>query len=309
MNELPYTVLATGVGYVEGPALGPNGWLLNVCGLDSAADYSTLRAGAILATHPDAPLETRVVFSTSTPETAGLPVALAFGPDAALYVTETGRQCILRVEPGGAQEEYATEWQGQRFRGPNDLCFDPDGNLYLSDPWDSSSENPIGGVYAVPAGGGTVERVDSGMEFPNGVAVRDGYLYVAESLKNLVWRYRLDGGGATSQKELFCRLPDIPDSMPDGLAFDEAGRLYVAHYNGRAVCVYSPDAELEQQIAVPGGTPTNLCFAGGDLRHLAVTVEDTGVLALFELDATGARLPFCPSGTTGHPWESVLPAR
>jgi sugar lactone lactonase YvrE len=314
----PWT-LAVGQCGVEGPCAGPGGWVLNVCSLDRADQPAwPTRGGDVVATHPDRPLESTVLFNTG-----GIPVALAFGPDGALYVTDEGRRAIVRVAAGGEPADVITHWRGDAINGPNDLAFDEDGNLYFSDPWTSSPKHPIGAVYGHDAGTGELHRLDSGMWFPNGVVVSDDTLLVAETFRRAIWAYELRGRGRACNKRLFAELPDAPGAPrlppadqarlgvdhlcgPDGMALDAAGRLYVAQFGSGTVYVLNGRGRIVERLAVPGRSPTNVCFAGRAHDQLVVTVDDSGEVIVLDGVATGLRLPFCPTGIDGHPWETWL---
>ena len=258
--------------------------------------------------------------------TGGIPVALAFGPDGALYVTDEGRRAIVRAAPDGELTDVVTHCGGKRLNGPNDLAFDASGHCYFSDPWTTSPNNPVGGVYGWDRSSGDVHRIDQGMCFPNGVVTRGELLLVAETHCRLVWAYELAGRGRAHSKRRFCELPDIADAPrlpaaaqaelgldhlcgPDGMAFDEDGHLFVAHFASGAVFVFDEAGTELDRIAVPGRDPTNLCFAGDRLDRLVVTLDDTGEVVLGEVAAVGRRLPFCPSGIDDHPWAAAMPAR
>jgi gluconolactonase len=314
--------LATGQCGVEGPCVGPSGWVLNVCSLDRPDQPGwPTRGGDVVATNPDRPLDSTVLFNTG-----GIPVALAFGPDHALYVTDEGRRAIVRVGPDGALVDVITHWQAERLNGPNDLAFDDDGNLYFSDPWTSSPKNPIGGVYGHDRATGELHRIDEGMWFPNGVVARDGTLLLAETFRRTVWAYELRGGGRADAKRLFCELPDVPDAPrlsaaeqerlgvdhvcgPDGMALDTDGNLYVAHYGSGAVHVFDGQGRPLERLGAPGRDPTNVCFAGRRHDQLVVTLDDTGSVVVLDVGTTGRRLPFCPSALEHHPWEERLPVQ
>ncbi len=62
--------------------------------------------------------------------------------------------------------------------------------------------------------------------------------------------------------------------MPDGIAFDSAGRLLVALCGGGTLAVLSPWGELVESISVGGVNCTNCVFGGSDFQTLYVT-EDT----------------------------------
>ena len=310
-STAPYEsrVVANGLCNVEGPAVGPNGWLLNVCSLSRPQEAWPTRGGDITATHPEVPLETRVLFNTSRADVDGIPAALAFGPDSALYVTDEGRRSIVRVDVDGAKTDFIDSWRGSALNGPNDLSFDTDGNLYFTDPWTSSPENPIGAVYAYLWDTGELNRLDSKMLFPNGIIVRDKALYVAETYRRKVWVYDIERPGAVTQKRQYCVLPEQDITIlhgPDGMAFDREGNLYVAYYNGGGVLVFDERGEQVAEIATDGRKPTNVCFGGDAHDRLYVTVDDRGELVEYNLGAHGDVLPFCPSQDMSHPWSSVL---
>jgi sugar lactone lactonase YvrE len=314
----PWT-LAAGQCGVEGPCAGPGGWVLNVCSLDRT-DQPTwpTRGGDIVATHLDRPRASTILLNTG-----GIPVALAFGPDGALYVTDERRRAIVRVAAAGEPTDVITHWQGDAINGPNDLAFDEDGNLYFSDPWTSSPNNPIGAVYGHDATTGELHRLDAGMWFPNGVVVRDDTLLVAETFRRAIWAYELRGQGRASNKRLFAELPDAPDAPrlaptdqarlgvdhlcgPDGMALDATGQLYVAQFGAAAVYVLDDLGHIVDQRPVPGRNPTNVCFAGPAHDQLVVTIDDTGEVVVLDGVATGLRLPFCPTRADTHPWAARL---
>jgi sugar lactone lactonase YvrE len=302
-------VLAEGLCAVEGPVVGPNGWVLNVCSLSRPSESWPTRGGDVTATHRDRPLETRVVFNTSTDAVEGIPAALAFGPDGALYVTDEGRRAVVRVDPGGTQVDFIAEAAEGRLNGPNDLSVDEEGNLFFTDPWTSSPSNPVGGVYGSTWATGDLHRIDTGMAFPNGIVVRAGRLYVAETYALKVWVYEVTAPGQAAGKREFCSLPRLDTDAihgPDGMAFDADGNLFVTHYGSGAIFVYGPEGALVGRIPTPGAKPTNICFGGPDHTQAYVTVDDTGTLVVFDTAVRGDVLNFCPSGVPSHPWAALL---
>jgi gluconolactonase len=303
-------VLAQALCGPEGPTVAPDGWVLNVCSTSRPAQDWPTRGGDIVATHRERPLDTHVLFNTSTSKVTGIPAALAFGPGGCLYVTDEGRRSIVKVEPDGTQIDVISAWSGERLNGPNDLSFDEEGNLFFTDPWTSSPENPIGGVYGYTWSTGELHQIDTGMEFPNGIVVREGRLYVAETYCLKVWVYEVVGPGRATGKAEFCTLPRFESEKiqgPDGMAFDSEGNLYVAHYGSGAVFVYDAGGILLDRIPTPGVNPTNLCFGGAAHDQLYVTVDDLGILVVLDLAVSGDRINFCPSTTPSHPWAALLP--
>ena len=63
--------------------------------------------------------------------------------------------------------------------------------------------------------------------------------------------------------------------LPDGLAVDEAGTVWVADYGSGAVVGLSPDSgETVGRIEVPSAAVTSLCFGGTDRRDLYIVTAD-----------------------------------
>jgi gluconolactonase len=222
--------------------------------------------------------------------TGGIPAGLAFHRDGSLYVADEGDAIhgVLRIHDGQA-EIVVNTFEGEPLNGANDLVFDRDGVLYFSDPWRSSAENPIGGFYRYFPDG-TLERIDHGLAFPNGVAISpDGRsVYLAETYRNRILRYPVATDGTIGAREMFAPLPG--EHGPDGMACDEAGNLYVAHYGGGKVAVFAPTGELAAEIPVPGANVTNVAFGGPDRRTLVITDVETASLYETRVEIPGLLL-------------------
>ena len=52
-----------------------------------------------------------------------------------IVVTDNGGRRILRFDTRTREAEtLADNYLGRAFKGPNDLCLDPEGNIYFTDP-------------------------------------------------------------------------------------------------------------------------------------------------------------------------------
>lgn len=58
---------------------------------------------------------------------------------------------------------------------------------------------------------------------------------------------------------------------PDGAAVDVQGNYYVAMFEGRRLCKFSPDGTLLTELATPTQCPTMPCFGGEDWQTLYLT--------------------------------------
>jgi gluconolactonase len=267
----PVTVLISGYDSPEGPAFDRDGNLFFVNWLSSS----------IVRLTPEG-------VAGEWFNTGGVPAGLAFHRDGSLYVADEGDDIhgVLRITPDGQATILVDEYEGQPLNGANDLVFDHNGVLYFSDPWRSSAENPIGGFYRYFPDG-RLERLDHGLAFPNGVAISaDGAaVFLAETYTQRIHRYPIRADGNVGEREEFAVLTGEPG--PDGMAFDEAGNLYVAHFSGGRVAVFDPAGQLIEEIRVPGAKATNVAFGGPDRKTLVITDVETASVYQTRRDVAG----------------------
>ncbi len=136
----------------------------------------------------------------------------------------------LTLPPGFSIEVYAADVPNAR-----QMALSPNGTLFVS-------TRRAGNVYAVVDDDGdqSADRVltlDSGLNMPNGVAFRDGALYVAEV--NRVWRY--------DDIEANLESPPEPVLVNDSFPSDRA--------HGWKFIAFGPD----DRLYVPVGAPCNVC--------------------------------------------------
>ena len=157
------------------------------------------------------------------------------------------------------------------MRVPNYPVFDDRGNLYVSDSgsWGASD----GFIWKVAPGGAAEIWDRQANGFTNGMCLSaDGrWLYVAESCPPLISRVEIKADGGAGKREV---LIELPRQVPDGLAFDVAGDLYISLYNPNIVYRLTGAGELitlyddwEQLMLV---APTNIAFGGPELKTLII---------------------------------------
>ena len=209
-----------------------------------------------------------------------------------IVLADYGGKRILRVHPITREVEALTSGcDGRAYRGPNDVCLDLAGNVYFTDPTDSSKENPIGCVYRIAIGPGNVvqkvTRVAEGLAFPNGLAISPDQtkLYVAESDTNrlLCWDLRPDGTLANKRM-----IIEFPTPTLDGIMFDEFGRLWIARWTSKTVDVVDVEkGTLLKSYPAGGDQVTNLCWWG---TSLYVTVAGQHSIHRMDVGVQGARI-------------------
>lgn len=194
-------------------------------------------------------------------------------------------------EDGVAIGKAATDCGGHALRRPNDLTLDDQGGFYFTDQ-SASSNAPIEELRE-----GRICYVDSNMKShvvvdgvwsPNGIVFRAAStsLLVAETRRNLIAEYPVLEPGRVGPRSVFAKLPDSDkwDFVgPDGIALDEGGNLYVAHYGTGQVRVLNTKGELIRSLPVGHEGVTNLAFGGPNRSELYVT----GSVAAFAGDSPG----------------------
>jgi gluconolactonase len=269
--------VAAGLDFPEGPAWNGSGKIyVSNCYADWVAVLSEGR------------MDTFVVRPTE-PFDFGKTNGLAFGPDGFLYGCDYGSGTIVRFAETGTCEVVLEGYQGHRFNRPNDLAFDPSGNLYFTDPHLYDPENRDGVVYKYSLSTGEIRPVYEDLAFPNGIAFSgDGKsLYVCESALNRVLKFPVDDQGNMGRYTVFS---EMPGGDPDGLAIDQKNNVYVAHFGGGLVYKFTPGGMIADTIRVPGKKPTNVEFAGADLRTLYITEVETNAVYRIRVDIPGLKL-------------------
>lgn len=253
-----------------------------------------------------------------TIQKTGRPNGLAVDADGVIWVAESKFPSLLRLTMEGHSEAIATACDGEPFLFPNDLCFGPDGAIYLTDSGvmienfapggriraDYKSVHYDGRVYRIDPDGGKVTKLDGGLRFTNGIAFGfDGLLYVNETITGNIYRYRLHPGGVSPRRELFGNVirPNAPAGWkgPDGMAFDRNGLLYVAVFGQGDVTVLGTSGEVVRRISTQGQLPTNVAFALPGEHRILVTEYEHGQMEAFLVDCDG--LPLWDGRKSKHP--------
>lgn len=211
----------------------------------------------------------------------------AVDADGNLYCAHVGPAGnILRITPDGHIGVYAVGPGGSKFRCPNYPAFDRTGNLYLSES--GSWSGPINGhIYKIKPGGGEAELwYPEPVNTPNAIALdaEESYLYFVETFGPGIARIAIERGGSAGAYE---RVLHMPDCVPDGIAFDAEGRLWIACHRPDAIYVFDPEnGRLALFVSDWRGEalrgPTDVAFAGPDRDILLAASLDNLVLHRFD---------------------------
>ena len=213
---------------------------------------------------------------------------LALGEDGALVAATHDRKEISRFDlADGSRMRIVGEFNGQPFNSPNDLVIARDGTIWFTDPDFQRAAAPGGQdrtrVYRVGTDG-EVSVVDDSIANPNGIALSPdgGTLYVAGGGEQGVLRaYALVDGQAQAGRDL------VSTTVPDGLAVDCLGNIYLTEHTLRRVRVISPQGQELATIEVDANL-TNATFGGPQGRTLYLT----GAGAVWSIELGVAGLPY-----------------
>jgi sugar lactone lactonase YvrE len=213
---------------------------------------------------PEAPIELGQAVGCAVPRTGGgLMLALrdgfAFLPEGA-----SAPEPVATIEPDRSEtrmNDGACDRRGRFWAGTMTAGGSARGALYRLDP-DLS-----------------VTRVLTGVSTSNGVGWSpDGtrMYYVDSPLRRVdVFEFDLDTGTLADRCPLF-RVP-ADRGLPDGLAVDAEGALWLALWGGGAVERYSPHGRLDARLELPVRQVTSCSFGDHDRATLYVTTASRGL--------------------------------
>ena len=292
------TIVASGLGFPEGPVVLPDGDVLVV----------EVRSGRLTRVAPNGEL-------TVVAELGGGPNGAAIGPDGAVYVVNNGgfpwsemHGMILPIDEAGCSRppDFTGGWvdrvdlgtgevtrllddiDGEPFLGPNDIVFDADGGFWFTDMGKIGPRSmDRGAVYYARHDGTGLRRIAQGLLGPNGVGLSpDGAtLYVAETYTGrlLAWDVTAPGEVAGPQRVVVSTANHF-----DSLAVEADGTVVVAAIQ-HGLCAVRPDGSLEY-TTLPDTMTTNVAFAGDDLGTAFVTLSGGGKLARLDWPRSGLAL-------------------
>lgn len=236
----------------------------------------------------------RIDLETNTAEqfatTDGRCLGQAVDVDGNLYAAHSGGGEVLRITPDGEVTEYAKGPGGRNLVCANYPAFDRDGNMYLSESGDWSGEIN-GSLLKVPPGGGEAELwYPEPVDTPNAIALdaEERCLYFVETFGSAVARVAIGKDGSAGQFE---RVVHMPRHIPDGIAFDTEGRLWIACHRPDAIYVFDlVSKRLELFVSDWKGEqlrgPTDVAFAGANRDIMLAASLDN--LCVHRIDGSGA---------------------
>jgi gluconolactonase len=214
--------------------------------------------------------------------TPGRTYGFALGPDGACYCADVADPGIYRIDSEGEVERVSAGTADRHALLPNGLAFLPGGELLFSDSGNWGGDD--GCIHVVGADGTTQIADTTCAAYPNGLCVSpDGSeVAVVESTLPGVSVLSLGADGLLSDRRV---LVELPGTVPDGLLYDNEGRLLISFWSPDAVLRVEADGELttvvHDPLRVALNQPTNIAFVPGTNRLVAANIGDR-YLSVFE---------------------------
>jgi gluconolactonase len=239
--------------------------------------------------------------------------------DGKLYITSRHRG-IMVYDPGTKKlTTLVYTYRNQLFKGPNDLDFDAEGNLFFTDPWGTgpgpTKADETGAVYQYSHDGVLRKLLDTGA-FPNGVAVSpdDGTLAIADyAAGRIIYASFLNGPNPSCTE-----CPNDPQHLtfffvkagsfvpgnggPDGIHYDAHGNLWVMLHGMGGIVEIDPKGLILGFVPIPNGDTqtTNFAFGGPKNQYIYFEGAVSGRVYRFKapypglIGPGGTRLPMQP---------------
>ncbi|WP_342755686.1 SMP-30/gluconolactonase/LRE family protein [Allonocardiopsis opalescens] len=281
---------STGMTLLEGPTLGPDGDLYLVDVTAPPGEPKVLRVDP--GTGRVTPVYT---------DTTGAYTSAQFSPhDGRLYLTDILTGSILSITADG--EDPATVFSGSvegEPMAPDDLAFDQDGHLYVSDTTghDSPTAEPAGRIVRIDRAGGEATVLADELPAPNGISFDEDFagLWVSQYHGNRVDYLGLaEDGTAVASTHPAIHI-DAGRGRVDSNAVDADGNVYQGFHGSPEIRVYDPRGTHLATITAPSteGEPasaTNLAIAPGSTdAYLTVSGPGGGFVYTFTALAPGIR--------------------
>ncbi|MEU5170321.1 SMP-30/gluconolactonase/LRE family protein [Streptomyces mutomycini] len=277
----------TGMTLLEGPAFDESGDLLVVDVTAPAGKPKVIRVDVRKRTAQAVHTDGRGAYTSAQ-----------FSPhDGRLYLTDYAHGEVVSLAPDGSDPRtfFSGDVDGARMN-PDDIAFDEEGNLYVSDSRGLSTGDAHGRVVRIERDGEKATVLAEGLAATNGISFDADYagLWISELTQNRISYLRLDGKDGVASRHTAVRV-DGGIAQTDSIAVDADGNLYQALHGRAAMAVYDKHGERLATVEVPARakgleSATNVAITpGGTKAYMTVSGPAGGYLYTFDALAKGVR--------------------
>lgn len=263
MGDNTVRLIAGGFHFLEGPR-----WHKGRLYFSDFAD------GKVLVLEPDG----RVEVVCQAPNWVS---GLGFTPRDELLVVAVQERKLLRCSPAEGLVEVA-DLSGVARYHCNDMLVDECGRAYIGNfGFDMDLDRIRAADLAMVSPRGEVSIVARDLIFPNGMArTADGRtLIVAETFAARLTAFDILADGTLTARRTWAALSDREfttvseclgsgDPLPDGIALDGEGALWIADAGGRSALRIAPGGEILDRVPTPDLSVFAVALGGPDLKTL-----------------------------------------
>lgn len=228
----------------------------------------------------------------------GEPNGIAMQDDGSILVANIGTGTIQKFQPDGTVGDFLTEVDGVKLSSANYVFIDSKQRIWMafstreSHWWPAAAmPRPDGYIVLLDEKGPRIVRDD--IYFTNEIRLdaREEYLYVAETMKARIIRFRVQADGSLTDKEVVG-----PDGLGvggavDGFTFDVEGNVWVTTVLRNGIGIITPDgdyhvvfeeanepllASFDQKLAAGQATPADMAATVGKTLQLVTSVTFGG---------------------------------
>ena len=253
----------------------------------------------------------------------GEPNGIALMDDGSILVANIDLGPIQRLYPDGRVEDFLTEIDGVKVTCANYVFIDSKNRVWAGfstreSKWWPAAASPRSDGYIVLVDEKGPRIVGDGIFFTNEIRLdaKEEYLYVAETMKNRISRFRVQADGSLGERESVGPTNLGTGAAVDGFTFDADGNVWVTTVLRNGVGIITPDGDyhvvfeeanvplletFESKIASGEATPmdmgatvgktlqlvTSITFGGPDLRTVYVGSLGMSRLPTFRSPVSG----------------------
>jgi len=234
-------------------------------------------------------------------DVGGTPNGICLDRQGNCIIANIGNGQVQSLAGDGTHQVLMTEAEGKKTPTPNFPFLDSKDRLWVSnssyrEDIEDSIQNPAPDGCLVLMEQGRARIVAEDIYFANGVALNadESSLYVAATTQRAVLRYKIEQDGSLTSPEFYGPSPLAELGYPDGIAFDEAGNLWVTFPLWNAIGFITPEGELQIVLEDPQGLilrrPTNICFGWENLETAFIGSLDGTSIPHFRVPYPGMKL-------------------
>lgn len=186
---------------------------------------------------------------------------------------------------------------------PNDGKCDAAGRLWVGSKVLKQQEPPAGrlfvverspkaGIVGMPSAARVVDEVGA-VSVSNGIGFSpaNDTMYYVDSPTRCIFAFAFDNSaGAISNKRVLADVRAFapPGAVPDGLAVDAMGAIWVALWDGGAIVQLSERGDLLRRVELPVSRPTCVAFGDNGTLYCTTCSYDVGDAAPLSEPLAGA---------------------